>query len=58
MKDLYDFIRMLDAEGYPNAFLECGPYRIEFCRPALRRGEIEADVKITRTDHEVNGDDG
>lgn len=44
---LFDHIRMLDAEGYPRAFLERGGFRFEFSRPALRVGRIEADVRIT-----------
>ena len=44
--ELYDFIRMLDAEGYPKAFLEFGRYRLEFSRAALYDGRIEADVTI------------
>ncbi len=27
---IYDYIRMLDAEGYPRAFIEFGNYRLEF----------------------------
>lgn len=27
---IYDYIRMLDAEGYPRAYLEFGSYRLEF----------------------------
>lgn len=27
---IYDYIRMLDAEGYPRAYLEFGNYRLEF----------------------------
>lgn len=27
---IYDYIRMLDAEGYPRAFIEFGGYRLEF----------------------------
>lgn len=50
LKELFDFIRMLDADGYPKAYLEHGDFRIEVSRPALRRGEIEADVSITRVD--------
>jgi len=45
---LYDFIRMLDAEGYPRAFLDYSGMRFEFSRPALYDGRIVADVKITR----------
>lgn len=44
---LYDFVRMLDADGYPNAFLTHAGYRFEFRRAALYHGRIEADVRIT-----------
>ncbi len=45
---LHDFIRMLDAEGYPKAFLEHGGFRLEFSRAALYDGRLVADVSITR----------
>jgi methionyl-tRNA formyltransferase len=44
--ELYDFIRMLDAEGYPKAFIEYNGFRYEFFRANLYEGCIEADVKI------------
>jgi len=47
LQALHDFIRMLDAEGYPPAFLEYGGFRYEFSRAALYDGRIIADVKIT-----------
>ena len=47
LEQLFDQIRMLDAEGYPRAFLEHAGFRFELSRPALRRGRIEADVCIT-----------
>lgn len=47
--ELYDFVRMLDAEGYPHAFLDYGGFRFEFSRAALYDGRIVADVKITET---------
>jgi methionyl-tRNA formyltransferase len=43
---LYDFIRMLDAEGYPAAFLSHEGFRYEFSHATLRDGHIAADVKI------------
>jgi Methionyl-tRNA formyltransferase len=43
---LYDHIRMLDAQGYPPAFLEIGNFRLEFTRASLRYGRIEANVEI------------
>lgn len=44
---LYDFIRMLDAEGYPKAFINYKGFRYEFSRAALYDGRIVADVIIT-----------
>jgi len=45
---LYDHIRMLDAEGYPRAFLRCKGFRFEFSDARLKkeREEIEAFVRI------------
>jgi methionyl-tRNA formyltransferase len=48
LDDLYDFIRMLDAEGYPRAFLRHRGFCFEFSRAALYDGRVVADVKITR----------
>lgn len=44
---LHDFIRMLDADGYPKAFFEHGGFRYEFRRSNRYDGRIEADVRIT-----------
>jgi methionyl-tRNA formyltransferase len=49
---LYDHIRMLDAEGYPRAFLEHRGFRYEFSRAALVEGRLIADVTITETEDE------
>ena len=47
LQALHDFIRMLDAEGYPRAFIEHEGFRYEFNRAALYSGRIVADVSIT-----------
>lgn len=47
LHSLYDFIRMLDADGYPRAFISHRGYRYEFGRAALKDGRIVADVTIT-----------
>lgn len=44
---LHDFIRMLDADGYPHAFIEYNGFRYEFSRANIYDGHIIADVKIT-----------
>lgn len=43
---LYDFIRMLDADGYPRAFLEHAGYRYEFGNARLQNGELTATVTV------------
>lgn len=45
---VFDFIRMLDAEGYPPAFLETDKFRFEFFRASLKPDEVLADVRIVR----------
>lgn len=52
--EIHDFIRMLDAEGYPKAYLEIGGLRIEFSRAGLYRGKVKADVSITLIEEENN----
>lgn len=47
LEHLFDLIRMLDADGYPHAYLDIGKFRIQFRRPALRTGHIEADATIS-----------
>lgn len=44
---LHDFIRMLDADGYPHAFIEHEGFRYTFSRAARYHGRIVADVTIT-----------
>lgn len=46
LSKVFHWIRMLDAEGYPPAFLETGGLRLTFRRAALHDGYVEADVKI------------
>ncbi|MCP4370278.1 MAG: methionyl-tRNA formyltransferase [Deltaproteobacteria bacterium] len=48
LESLFDFIRMLDAEGYPKAFLLYEKFKLEFSRVAIYNGKLLADVKITR----------
>jgi methionyl-tRNA formyltransferase len=45
----FDLVRMLDAEGYPPAFVEVGPFTIEFSRASLKTGTLVADARISMT---------
>jgi len=46
--EVFDRIRMLDAEGYPPAFVRVGKFKLEFNRASRKSGSVIADVKITQ----------
>lgn len=48
LEKAFDYIRMLDGEGYPPAFLETEHFKLEFSRASLKPDCVIADVKITR----------
>ncbi len=52
LEQLYDHIRMLDAPGYPQAFLDQKNYRIEFSKTTLKDGQLEAKARISMKDHD------
>ena len=47
LQGVFDLIRMLDAEGYPHAFVDLGPFRLEFTRASRKTDHVLADVRIT-----------
>ena len=46
LSKIYDYIRMLDGEGYPNAFLNFGKYKLSFWEARLSDGKLSARVII------------
>ena len=48
LEEVFDYIRMLDAEGYPRAFYETKNFKLELSRASLKSDSIIADVKISR----------
>ena len=47
LNKLYDIFRMLDCEGYPNAYLETKTLKIEFSKPQKELKFIKANAIIT-----------
>lgn len=47
LQSVFDNIRMVDAEGYPKAFLDAKYLHFEFERASWKEGRIKADVTIT-----------
>jgi len=45
--DVYNHIRMLDAVGYPHAFLDAGKLHLEFTQATLDGNTVDAHVRIT-----------
>ena len=48
LDEIYDYIRMLDCEGYPRAFIETDYFKFEFSQAELLNNEITAHVRITK----------
>ena len=47
LEEVFDKIRMLDAEGYPHAVLKIGQLKIEFTRASMKTAQVIADARIT-----------
>jgi len=48
LKEAYDYIRMLDGEGYPKAFLETEKLKFEFSRANFKSNKLLAYVRIIK----------
>lgn len=48
LEQIYDYIRMLDAEGYPPAFLETEHFRFEFSGANVGADAVQAQVRIIK----------
>lgn len=48
IEEAYNYIRMLDADGYPPAFLETKHFRIEFKNASLLNKKIKSNVTIIK----------
>jgi methionyl-tRNA formyltransferase len=48
LRKVFDHIRMLDAKGYPHAFVETEHLRLEFRRASLSTDSVQAEVTIKR----------
>ena len=45
--DLYDYIRMLDGEGYPKAFIKIGKFRVDFNEARRKSDRLTGRFEIT-----------
>jgi methionyl-tRNA formyltransferase len=48
LEELYDHIRMLDAETYPHAYIQYGDFRIEFTEANLVNKQLSCSVSIRK----------
>ena len=48
IQTLYDYIRMLDCDGYPKAFLEKGAFRYEFSNASLKNNILNTTIQIEK----------
>lgn len=54
-RQVYDMIRMLDAEGYPNAFIDTDDWRIEFTDASIDGDTVNARVTLSPRTQESKG---
>ena len=45
-RGIYDFVRMLDAPGYPKAFIEHGQLRIELSNAEMVEEQVQAKIRV------------
>ncbi len=50
LDSLYDHIRMLDADGYPRAFIEYGDFRLELSHAEKQGDEVTCRLVVRRDD--------
>jgi len=53
LEEVYNFIRMLDAPGYPKAFMEIENYRLEFESSHFTDGKLIAKVSFIKRENNV-----
>ena len=46
LNDLFNFIRMLDAEGYPKAFIDLHGHRVEFKQAKLENDKLVGTFEV------------
>ena len=58
LNDFFDFIRMLDADGYPRAFLDLHSHRIELSRVQMKNDSLEGKFVVYRQTNVPSGSAG
>jgi methionyl-tRNA formyltransferase len=53
LEQAFDLIRMLDAAGYPRAFVNVGKFCMKFSRVTQKSDGLIADVSITLQDQDT-----
>ena len=51
IKELYDRIRMVDGEGYKNAYINFGDYKIDLTESQIQNNEIVAKIRLYRDEN-------
>lgn len=55
-KELYNFIRMLDAPSYPKAFIQKDNYKLTFSNARLVENKVTAEVTFTLPNNNENNE--
>ena len=47
---IYDYVRMLDADTYPAAYIDCGGFRLLFKKAKLDNGKLTMEVDVKKNE--------
>ena len=48
LDEIYNMVRMLDADGYPKAFLELKDFKVEFSNCEMKDGTLKATANFKK----------
>ena len=48
LNEIYDYIRMLDADGYPRSFIRFKNFELKFSKASLNENILNAKVEIIK----------
>ena len=52
MEEIYNYIRMLDSDGYPRSFIRVGNFKLKFSNATYQKNSIKSSVEIIKDNHD------
>ena len=52
LEEIYNYIRMLDSDGYPRSFIRVGNFKLKFSNATYQKNSIKSSVEIIKDNHD------